>query len=156
HLLRRPRSRRAPRLPRGRPPLRERLLAVPLPHGLRALLPPARGRGDARHRGRRASRSRGPARLHPGPGATPAGRPRGQPPPVPRVPGPESLRDDDPRRRRGRPPLVPGERQRLAAGVTISVLDVATLEPERAGGVELRRFLNASTVGARAVEGTAY
>jgi hypothetical protein len=40
--------------------------------------------------------------------------------------------------------------------VTVSVLDVATPEPERAGGVELRRFLNAATVGARAVEGSAY
>jgi quercetin dioxygenase-like cupin family protein len=39
--------------------------------------------------------------------------------------------------------------------VTITVLDVASIAPEAASGVELRRFLTAATVGARSVEGSA-
>ena len=38
----------------------------------------------------------------------------------------------------------------------ITVLDIESIEPMAEGGANVRRFLNAATVGARVVEGTAY
>jgi quercetin dioxygenase-like cupin family protein len=40
--------------------------------------------------------------------------------------------------------------------VSITVLDIESIDPESEGGAEARRFLNAQTVGAEVVEGTAY